>query len=149
MTANCGDDRREELTAWVRRELDAGVEELIKSGAFGGMLVEAKPAWAFPYRVLLGKVREQGGPFSWLICGEVPTDSLASSAASTPREALRHFAMKWHLGAARLQDPSVQQTLDLAPELLSQGGERLAGWAEDLYALVADDSLWPEASPPA
>jgi Domain of unknown function (DUF4826) len=131
-----------ELQAWVRAQLDAGVQELMASGVFDSPMVEAKPAWVFPFEVLLGKVRVHGAGFMWLICGGVPTDCLDSSAAETPREALRHFAMKWHLGAARLGDPAVQQSLDADAAYLGQRGQKLAQLAEALYALVDDEKLW-------
>lgn len=120
---------REALKAWVKPRLNAAVMELIDKGAFESLLVEAKPAWVFPFQVLIGRIREQGqpGPFDWFICGEVPTDRVDSRTASTPRDAARYFAMKWQLEAARNPDRS-----------------ELADQAEALYALVDEAGLWQQ-----
>jgi len=133
---------RKELQAWIRPLLDATVRELMNRGAIESMLVEAKPAWVLPYQLLLGKVREQGesGAFKWFICGEVPTDHVDATAASTPREAARHFAMKWQLDAARQQDAAIKTPEDVRPA--GETGGALAEQAEALYALVDDANLW-------
>jgi len=118
----------EKLKAWVKQQLDEAVQELIRQGIFERLLIEAKPAWVFPYQILIGKIRERerGEEFSWFICGDLPTGHLHSSQASSPREAARHFALQWQLDATRRQD----------------GGRDLVEKAEALYELVNEDSLW-------
>jgi hypothetical protein len=117
----------EELKAWAKRQLDEAVHELMGKGIAGSMLVEAKLAWIFPFTILIGKVREQDQPgrFDWFICGDLPTDYVPSSVASTPRDAARHFALKWQLDADR-QD----------------AGSQLAEKAQALYELVDQSELW-------
>jgi SAM-dependent methyltransferase len=120
---------REEQKAWIKQQLDQAVHELMDRGIVESVLVEAKPAWALPLRVMIGKIREkdQAGGFDWFICGEVPTDHLHSSMAATPRDAAKHFALKWQLDAARQED-----------------NERLAEKAEILFGFVNEDSLWQQ-----
>jgi hypothetical protein len=135
----------EELAAWTRAKLDEAVEEMIRLGIVTDVLVEARPAWTLLNKIMIGQVRDAGDPttFTWVIAGEVPTDYLDSAIASTPREAARHFAMKWHRDAARCQDPSVQKTLGLDPQQSSDHiGRRLTEKAEALFALVNDANLW-------
>lgn len=129
MRENRDKQDQEELQAWVKQTLKAAVGELIDKGAFESLLVEAKPAWVFPFRVLIGRIREKGQSklFDWFICGEVPTDLVDSRTASSPHEAARYFAMKWQLEAARQQVLSEQ-----------------ADQAEALYALVEDEALWQQ-----
>jgi Domain of unknown function (DUF4826) len=89
-------------------------------------------------------VREQGaqGKSFWLIYGaEAPFDYLASSAATSSREAARHFALKWHLEAARLRDSSHHQMNSELDEKTAHA-VRLEAQAESLLRLVADDGLW-------
>jgi len=126
---------QEDVKVWIKKCIDDAVLELALDGIYANMLVEAKPAWAAPFQIVIGKIREmdKSKRFRWLICGEVPTDHLDSTAAATPREAARHFAMKWQLDATRLQDAS--QRKDFANQLVTK--------AEGLYALVDDASLWP------
>ena len=118
----------EKLQAWVKQQLDEAVQELIGQGIFQRLLIEAKPAWVFPFQILIGEIRkrEQGEELSWLICGDLPTSHLRSTHASSPREVARHFALKWQLDAARLGDE----------------GRDLAEKAMALYELVNIESLW-------
>lgn len=131
---------------WAKSVFDQSVEEMMRRGIVSEMLVEARLVWALPYRVVVGQVREgkESQIFHWVISGEVPTDHIGSAAAATVREAVRHFALKWQLDAARFQDPAVQEELaqgqpDQSWELM---GVQLADKAEALYALTEDDSLW-------
>lgn len=120
---------RENLKNWIREQLDYVVSELSSRGVLEDALLEVKPAWTLPMRLLLGKAREQaqGQSFRWFICGEVPLDHMPSDAAATPREALRHFAMKWQLDAENLE---------------SEAAAELVDHAEAIYALVELDELW-------
>jgi len=118
----------EELQAWVKQQLDQAVTQFMEQGMVKGLLVEAKPSWAFPFQILIGKIREreQDEDFNWFICGDLPTDHMPSSQASSPREVARHFSLKWQLDAGR-QDPLDQDLVEKA---------------EALYELVNEDSLW-------
>ena len=134
-----------ELNTWIKKHLDASVRKFMKQGSIESIMVEAKPAWVLPFQILIGKIRTPGSSkeFDWFICGEVPTDYLESSVASAPRDAAKHFAMKWQLAAARHQQNPVAITQksrqeDPAAELVKQ--------AEALYELVEDDRLWLQQS---
>ncbi len=128
---NLDKHEQEELQKWIKAQVDSALKELMQRDAFDDLFVEAKPAWVLPFRVLIGRIRKprDSSGFKWFICGELPTDHLGSSAASTPRDAARHFALQWQLEAARQQD-SAQ--------------EELAQSAEALYELVEHDHLWPQ-----
>jgi len=145
MNENLNDPGQEKLKAWVKTQLDAAVWKLIDQGGVESLLVEAKPAWALPFQILIGKIRPRDEPkeFKWFICGEVPTDFLESTAASTPRDAARHFAMKWQLQAARRQDPAGQALSEPGTEpSRDDPGIQLGEKAEALYVLVNDERLW-------
>ena len=133
---------------WARELMDEAMEEMMSRGVITATLPEAKPVWALPYQIMIGQVRDSYEQTSsiWVIAGEVPTDHVGTDVAPTPREAARHFALKWQLDAARYQDPSVQK--ELGPEqkeTWDQMGESLAQTAEALFELVADDNLWQES----
>jgi hypothetical protein len=145
MSEKLENSESKELTAWTRERLDGAVEEILKLGVFQDVTVEARPAWTLPYKIMIGQVRDSGDPrnFHWFISGEVPTDYINSAVATTPREAARHFTMKWQLEAARFQDPSTIKALGLDPNpQWSDFGDKLADKAESLYALVEDENLW-------
>ena len=121
---------RDAALAWAKGEIDGVVNELLASGAIEYDLVEARLAWTVPSEVVLGQLREQGNlvEFLWIIGGNVPIDSVHSSAAASPRDAVRHFALKWQLDADQVEDADAAKTL--------------VGHAEYLYALSDDDRFW-------
>lgn len=147
MNENLNSPGREKLKVWIKSQLNAAVWKLLDQGDVESLVVEAKPAWVLPFQILIGKIRAQGASqeFEWFICGEVPTDFLESAAASTPRDAARHFAMKWQLQAARHQDLSDQKSPGPGPELCDPDSH-LVDKAEALYALVDDARLWLQKS---
>lgn len=65
----------------------ATVKEFTDKQVVSGAPIEAKPAWCFPFRLLIGKIREQGdvATYSWFISGDMPTAIADSSVAATPR----------------------------------------------------------------
>lgn len=124
------DTDEKKLKAWMDALLAATVRELTDNQVVTGTFIEARPDWFFPFRILIGKVREQGdiADYSWFISGDLPTSVAQSSVANTPREAARYFALRWQLQAARGGDRA----------------EEFATDAENLYGLVNQDQLWPD-----
>lgn len=120
----------DDLQDWMRELIDTAVRAVEEREIFSDPLIEAKPAWALPHRILIGKVREQQNPraFQWFICGEVPLDFLPSDVATNPRDALKYFAMKWQLDAERIDEKGRANTL--------------IGDAEAIYELANDDNFW-------
>jgi len=141
---------QEELNNWIKRTLDSAVKELMDRNIVDVLVAEARPAWVFPFQILIGKVRERGSKMghTWFICGDrVPTDHVHSSKASSPREVARHFALKWQLDTARAQEAWERSGGKWMPGARSADGkgERVEQ-AEALYELVTIDKLW---EPPA
>jgi Domain of unknown function (DUF4826) len=137
----------QQAVAWARSTVDRAVQLFIAEGIVDGRLLEARPSWASPPNVVIAMVREKGAQRKsfWLICGaDVPFDYLASSAATSAREAARHFGLKWHLEAARLRDSSHRQRNSEAGRETVHAAldARLEAQAESLLRLVADDVLW-------
>jgi ubiquinone/menaquinone biosynthesis C-methylase UbiE len=117
-----------EAEQWTRWQMNQSVEFVMQKNLFESDFLEAKPAWSVTLQVLLCQVRAQGerGQFVWTISGNLPNDYLSSNAAANPRDAARHFAMKWQLDATRESEESAV----------------LAAQAESLFQLVNDESLW-------
>jgi hypothetical protein len=143
MDENLESPGREQLDAWTKKQLDAAVRKLMDLDVIDSIIIEAKPAWVLPFQILIGKIRAHGQAkdFDWCICGELPTDFVGSAVASTPREAARHFAMKWQLEAARHKALPGQESPGPVPQL-SEIGSQLAETAEALYELADDEGLW-------
>ena len=130
---------------WAREMTDAAVNEIMDKGVLSSEIIEARPAWWLPHRIVIGQIRDtqQHMASVWIIAGQVPTDYVSTEAAPTPRDAARHFAMKWQLDAARYKDPSIQEELGIEhKDDWEQLGEALALAAEALADLVADDRHW-------
>jgi hypothetical protein len=148
MEENSNSKTEEELKNWVKNQLQSAVRELTEQGLFNTAMVEAKPAWVFPFGLLIGMIREQGeaSSFDWFITGDFPTARVHSSIASTAREAARHFALKWQLEAKRLENsdqaPAAAESSQNADGKTS---EQLVEMAQSLYELVEQDSLWQQA----
>lgn len=134
-----------ETTAVARKMVDQAVQQFIEQGILDSPLLEAKPCWGAPPGIVMAMLREQGAPAHsfWLICGtDVPFDYVAASAAATPREAARHFAMRWHLQAARMQ--AVRHSTGTSDAVGDpEQGARLVSQAEAVFRFVNNDSFWP------
>lgn len=134
-----------EALAWAREKLRKAVDETIQRGAFVDQVVEAKPIWVLHEKVAIGQAREssRSDAFVWIICGDLPTDHVGSRAAATPRDALRHFALKWHMDAERYKIPAVRKAHGWPEDKdVSHLTDQLIAKAEELYAIVEEDSLW-------
>jgi len=115
---------------WLRSLIDLAVRGANEMNLYDEAVVEARADWALPSRLLVGKIRPQMDlrAFHWFICGEVPLDYLPGNVAASPREALRHFALKWQLDAERSSDEA--------------NAKKLIENAEAIYALADDERAW-------
>ena len=123
-------DISESESAWARKVFDKAVRELIANELIDIAVFEARPSWTLAKQIVIGQVREINSPtlFSWVICGDVPTDHISSDVAATPRDVARHFALKWQLDATRQTEPSASELLSLK--------------AEQLYSLTENEDVW-------
>ena len=82
--------------------------------------------------------------FIWTISGEsVITDYIAGNMAATPKDAARHFALKWQMDADRLREvgKSKGPTGD-AQSQMSSYANKLIQDAGSLYDLTERDEVW-------
>lgn len=134
-TENIGDPD-EAAQTWARNLLDYAVKELGNRAVFREPLIEARPVWAIPLRLMVGKARAQGNEavVYWFIGGEVPLDHIAGHVAKTPRDVIRHFALKWQLESTKVD------------EVL---GAQWVEHAEALHTLADDERFWqPDSTTP-
>jgi hypothetical protein len=129
---NDGDTRKAEkkLREWMQDQLNIATEHIGKRGLIDGPLIDVKPEWTLPFSLLVGRARAHLDPatFMWFICGEVPLDCIDGAVAENPRDAIRHFAIKWQLDADKTGSP--------------EQSRRLIHLAESLYPLAENDRLW-------
>lgn len=149
MTESNADADREALRSWYKALLDAVVSEMLKREAVTGAAVEAAPVWVVPYKILIAKVWEVGrkSRFIWTISGDnAITDHIAGSLAATPKEAARHFSLKWQMDADRLLDLAKNRTpAENAEAHMEAYTNKLIQHAETLYDLAARDDVWQQS----
>ena len=127
---------------WTKRVLDSAVEEVIDNGLVSGPLLQARPAWQLPGALLIAEC-QVGDELFWLIAGPgSPTDIIAQRLANTPREAGRHFALKWQLGAKQLETGEASPPAHADRQGLGEKVAQLIHCAESLHELVSTDHLW-------
>lgn len=148
MTGTESDKDKEALKSWYQGLLKTVVREMIKLNAVAGTAVEAKPVWVSPYKILIAKVWEisQKSQFVWTISGEgAVTDYIKGSLAATPREAARHFSMKWQMDADRLLELAKNGTpVDDSRNHMGAYTKTLIGYAESLYDLASNEAIWKQ-----
>ena len=138
----------EAFEKWAKAQIDAMGRHAHTSG-----LVESEAngriVWAVPHKVFLGKVwpNNDRGAAHWVIAGEsLPTDHIEARLAATPREAARHFALKWQMESTRLADLSGQDSEsdgEVGSDVdWARIGETLERQAELLYGYVGREDLW-------
>jgi len=125
--------------------------EMIKIKAVAGPAVEARPVWVSPYKILIARVWEasQKSNFIWTISGDsVITDHIAGNLAATPREAARHFSLKWQMDADQLLLVAKNKASGKdTQENMVAYTDKLIQYAEALYDLAARDDVWQQRPP--
>ncbi len=137
----------ERFAGWLKEQIQGMSRHVYTSGLISteatGLCV-----WSVPHLVFLGQIwpKEDRSKKYWVISGlDLPTDHIDSGLAATPRDAARHFSMKWQLQSANIADLGEQrESKDDSPA--STDWQQIAGSlrsnAEALYTLIERDELW-------
>ncbi|TRW49770.1 DUF4826 family protein [Aliidiomarina halalkaliphila] len=126
----------EEQNAWVREQFQKANGYLVEKGMITDQvltkeslyLVPQIAVWKFTLKGVTDKV--------WAITGVVPTDHVDAKVAENPRDALRHFSLRWQLRAEEI----LQNERSDATE--RKFAEMLVVHAEACYGLVQNEELW-------
>jgi Domain of unknown function (DUF4826) len=139
--------------AWVREAMREVCVRMVSAGHIGADLKWEVP-WGLLGRCLIARVWSAGEPENawWAVTGDLPFDAIPAAVAINPREAARHFALRWQLEAARMEGLATNPGGEGAAAPPTEGGRvdwnaaaaRLVRNAERLYAIVARDDLWPQ-----
>ena len=148
MTVTISDADVEGLKSWYQGLLHTIVQEMIKTGVVIGIAIEARPVWAAPGEILVAQVwnASKKSEFIWTISGEkFATDHIAGSLATTPREAARHFALKWQVDADHLLNLIKNKAPDeKTEEQMQDQATELTQYAESLYELTNLEDIWEQ-----
>ena len=146
MTDKKANADKEAIKAWFKPLLDNTVLEMQARKVVSGTAVEASPVWIFPYKILIAKVWGLGqkNRFTWTISGDgMVTDHIPGKMAATPKDAARHFALKWQMDADRLIALGNSKTPVAGNrQHLGAYANKLIRDAEALYELTEQDGIW-------
>ena len=127
---------------WVKETLDSAIHEIISTRQFNEPVIRAKPVWHLPGALLLAQFEVADSAY-WLITGGGgPTDILNAELANQPRDAARHFSLKWQLGAQQLLDGEVAPPADMTEQEVREKTVNLIRCAEALSELVSKEQFW-------
>ena len=146
MTDPNTDAANAELKAWYKEILDNVVKEMIRTEIITGAAVEASPVWAVPHELLIAKVwpATRKSQFVWTIAGQDwITDHIRGSMASNPKDAARHFSLKWQMDADRMLNLAKTKAPDSNTRANVEAvANKLIHQAESLYELVERGTGW-------
>lgn len=134
----------EAVRSWAENVAQDLARRLVKRGILSGKTqVEAR--WAAPGHIFLGIAWQEDRPRDryWVIGGEAVTpDVVPLSVADNPRDAARHFYLRWQMAGAKMGANANGEGKH--PGLVDWTGleERFARQAEMLYDLTTRDSVW-------
>ena len=139
----------------VRAFTEWAQNEIIEMGRYAqrNNLVTGQPmgkcVWALPEMLFVGKVwpQDDRNRVFWVISGPgLPTDHIESSLAEEPREAVKHFSLKWQLQSSSMENLDAQPASTEEPVSksidMADVAKKLQEHAEALYSLVNRDDLW-------
>ena len=139
-------DQDKDFQLWAKPLLDAAVSQLMDRQVLDDSKIEARVVWGIKDSVFIAQIREYGKQesFRWLISGnDFPMDELSGTLAEKPKDAARHFSLKWQLGAEQVRKMDDQTKNRLASGQDTKAmSDRLSLQAEMLYELVENSSIW-------
>lgn len=148
MSEKTPDKDADAIKTWYTKLLDNVVKEMISLSAVSGAAVQAAPVWIVPNEMLMAKVWGVGqeSDFIWtLSIDKLIADYIAGSLATTPREAAKHFSLKWQMDADRLIAFANSKNPGGPPDQkMKDYSAKLIRYAETLYDLTNSDEAWQE-----
>ena len=138
-------DTPEAEEQWCRERRAEVAAHLDQAGVAHGGIGEW-PAWFILPHVSLWAIESAGQPGTvgwWAICGDLPTDYIASAVAAQPRDAVRAIAERWRLAAAHMEQGLVPPGVSVgAPDQWPVVAPLLDSRAALLLDIVADPAAW-------
>jgi hypothetical protein len=127
---------------WSKNKLAKIVQEVLDQQRVRFPAVEAAVVWSLHQSVLVAQLRNatNDDEWYWLIGGEdLSTDIAAGAVATTPKELVRYFALRWQIGVEHLMTrPDVRINMFSTHEKAKE----LQKMAEGLYALAETEDIW-------
>ncbi|VEL96711.1 uncharacterized protein DUF4826 [Alteromonas sp. 76-1] len=125
----------QQRSEWVREQFQKANKHLAENGVLFESVVTNESRYLVPY-LAVWKIKDTNNAMYWVMSGDLPTDFIADSMATSARGAIKHFAMQWQLKAANLRASESADASSL------EYAELLESRAEGLYAIQNQDELW-------
>ncbi|WP_105254126.1 DUF4826 family protein [Pseudoalteromonas sp. T1lg75] len=127
--------QEQQIRAFQRHCFETAQKHLAEKGIMPKTLVEKDSRFLAPL-CAVWKFKAQNGKTYWVITGQLPADHVEVSAATTAREAIRHFSLQWQVKAEQLLSSTrLEKTQhDFAQLLINR--------AHGLYELYDKQELW-------
>ncbi len=110
--------------------------------------VSEEPSWFVAPYISIWSVEDAikpGWPGAWVICGDLPTDFVRTSAAASARDALRELARRWLEVSESMARGEMHAEYSIGtPDDWPMLSPILRSRAELLDACADDAELWPE-----
>ncbi len=126
----------EQKQEWIRTQYQEATKYLATKGIITESVTAEKSRYLIPM-VAVWLLKDTSGQQYWVINGDLPADHVSVDVATSGREALRHFSMKWQMQAEGLLGTDDQKQVEF--------GHLLVNRAEGLYDIFNNDAFWPEA----
>ena len=123
----------EQQQEWIRQQYQVATKYLAEKGLVTQSVKVEDSRYLIP-AIAIWKLTLIDGSKYWVLCGDLPTDHSSIDIASTAREALKHFSLKWQMQAENLLKSDNKEQNDFANLLISR--------AEGIYTITEDDKLW-------
>lgn len=122
--------------SWLREQYQGANKYLADKGYVVQSVNEAESRYLVPV-IAIWKLNLMANQSVWVICGDVPTDHVKADVASSARDAIKHFSLKWQLQADSLLQNDGEEQTEFARVLI--------GRAEGLYQIYDDEKLWGQS----
>lgn len=124
-----------EIQDWVRAQFQRANMHLAEQGIIMESVAVAESRY-LPPLVAIWKIHGMNKNIVWVVSGDMPVDYIPLGSAKDPREAMKHFALRWQMKAQQIIEAGVtdQPTADYV--------QLLVGRANMLYDLAESDKLW-------
>lgn len=128
----------QEIITWSREAYQKATAFLAEKGLITETVSMEHSRYLAPL-VAVWKIKTTENKWLWVLSGDLPTDFVAESAATTAREAMKSFSFKWQMDSEKI----------LAAKGFgadqAEFAKVLQQKAEHLYEICEADSLWPSA----
>ena len=120
---------------WTRETLDRANKHLAEKGIIPKTILDKESRYLVPM-CAIWKIKSQQGKTYWVVSGNLPTDHVEVTAATSARDALRYFSFQWQLKADEIVNNGriEKAQADFANLLVAR--------AQGLYELYNNEKLW-------